>query len=44
LKSISEDMKVQYGHGYFTTLKIDAGFLTGLVLVAERLGMEGGMG
>ena len=37
-------MQVQYGHGYLTTLRIDTGFLNGLLLVAERLGMEGGMG
>jgi hypothetical protein len=37
-------MKVQYGHGYLTTLRIDAGFFNGLVLVADRLGMEGWYG
>jgi hypothetical protein len=37
-------MKVQYGHGYLRTLKINAGFLNGWLLVAEWLGMEGGMG
>jgi hypothetical protein len=44
LKSISEKMKVQYGNGYIWTLKIDAGFLNGLVLVAERPRWRGGMG
>jgi len=29
-------MKVQYGHGYLQTLRIDTVFVNGLLLVAER--------
>ena len=39
-----EHMKVQYGHGYLATLRIDTGFLNGLLLVAEWPRWRGGMG